>query len=407
MVDATSGITIAVTVTDVEEDGVVTLSEDEPDTGTPLTATLEDGDGSVSGEEWQWARSADGRSNWLNISAATASSYTPGTADEDFYLRASVGYTDNRGSGKRAEGVTKRPVPSVNRRPAFPDAETGERSVDENLRAGANIGAPVAAVDPERNRLTYTLTGTDAGAFDVVASSGQIRRKDALDFETKESYSLTVNVHDGRDGEGNASTTTDATQDVTITVRNLEEAGTVTLGTATGVIQARVEVTAAAERPRRQRQRAHLAVVPVAQRAHQLGQRRGRRHRQIHAPGRSPAPLYPRDGLVHGRQRTQQDHAHGVSPRVAEPPPVNSAPVFPPTETGQRELPEDASGGDTIGAPGRRHRPQRRRRGREQPAEVLAGRRRTRLPSRSMRAPRSSRWRKTWSWTTRPHAPTA
>ena len=40
--------------------------------------------------------------------------------------------------------------------------------MDENTRAGANIGAPVAAVDPESNRLTYTLTGTDADAFTIV-----------------------------------------------------------------------------------------------------------------------------------------------------------------------------------------------------------------------------------------------
>ena len=348
VVDATSGITIA--VTDVEEDGVVTLSEDEPDTGTPLTATLEDGDGSVSGEEWQWARSANGRSNWLNISGATSSSYTPGTADEDFYLRASVEYTDNRGSGKRAEGVTKRPVPSVNRRPAFPDAETGERTVDENIRAGANIGAPVAAVDPERNRLTYTLSGTDAGAFDVVASSGQIRRKDALDFEAKESYSLTVDVHDGRDGEGNASTTTDATQDVTITVRNLEEPGTVTLGTATGVIQARVEVTAALSDPD----------GSVSELTWQWSQSPNGRTNWANVAGADTDKFTPPDGLQRRYIRATASYTdgqgsnkttHGVSPRVAEPPPVNSAPVFPPTETGQRELPEDASGGDTIGVP--------------------------------------------------------
>ena len=52
----------------------------------------------------------------------------------------------------------------------------------------------MAAVDPESNRLTYSLTGTDADAFTIVASSGQLRTKDALDYETKSSYSVTVNV---------------------------------------------------------------------------------------------------------------------------------------------------------------------------------------------------------------------
>ena len=51
----------SVFVVDVEEDGVVTLSAEEPETGTPLTATLEDGDGGVTGEVWLWARSQNGR----------------------------------------------------------------------------------------------------------------------------------------------------------------------------------------------------------------------------------------------------------------------------------------------------------------------------------------------------------
>ena len=189
------------------------------------------------------------RSNWINIADETLSSYTPTDNDEDFYLRATVKYTDNRGSGKRAEAITKRPVPSLNRRPAFPDTETGERTVDENIRAGTNIGAAVAASDPERNRLTYSLTGDDAGAFTIVSSSGQIRVKDALDFETKASYSVTVNVHDGRDGAGATSTDIDNTQDVTITVENVEEPGTVTLTTDVANIAARVEVTASLTDP--------------------------------------------------------------------------------------------------------------------------------------------------------------
>ena len=181
VVDTTTGV--SVTVTDVEEDGVVTLSAEEPESGTPLDATLEDGDGSVSGEQWQWARSENGRTNWINIADETFSSYTPTEDDEDFYLRARVEYADNRGSGKSAEGITTGPVPSENRRPTFPDAEDGDRTVQENTRAGVNVGAPVAAVDPERNRLTYTLTGTDAAAFTIVAGDGpDCGRRTPLDY---------------------------------------------------------------------------------------------------------------------------------------------------------------------------------------------------------------------------------
>ena len=131
VIDATRSADVF--VVDVEEDGVVTLSAVEPETGTPLTATLEDGDGGVTGEMWQWARSENGRTGWTNISGAASSSYTPTVADEDFYLRATVTYTDRRG-GKSAEAVTDGPVPSANRRPRFPSAETGERTVPENTR---------------------------------------------------------------------------------------------------------------------------------------------------------------------------------------------------------------------------------------------------------------------------------
>ena len=352
-VDATASVTV--NIIDVEELGVVTLSADEPESGTALDATLEDGDGNVSGESWQWERSANGRTNWFNIGGATSSTYTPTEDDEDFYLRARVEYTDNRGSGKSAEGITDGPVPSLNRRPAFPDSEDGERSVDENTRTGANIGAPVAAVDPENNRLTYTLTGTDADAF-TITGAGQIKVKDALDFEipgdddSNNVYEVTVNVHDGRDGAGASSTTTDSTQDVTITVENVEEPGTVTLTTLTGVIQARVEVTAALSDD-------DGSVTGVAW---QWSQSPNGRTDWANISGETGTTYTPTDDFErrfiratasytdgHGASKT----ARGVSPRVAKAPPVNSPPAFPSTEDGRREVAEDATGGASVGAP--------------------------------------------------------
>ena len=117
-VDATT--TIAISIPDVEEDGVVTFSSMEPEVGTPLKAALADGDGGVSGEMWQWARSENGRTGWANISGEADATHTPTEADEDFYLRASVTYADRRGSGKSAEAVTSGPVPSENQGPLFP-----------------------------------------------------------------------------------------------------------------------------------------------------------------------------------------------------------------------------------------------------------------------------------------------
>ena len=347
VIDATRSADVF--VVDVEEDGVVTLSAVEPETGTPLTATLEDGDGGVTGEMWQWARSENGRTGWTNISGAASSSYTPTVADEDFYLRATVTYTDRRG-GKSAEAVTDGPVPSANRRPRFPSAETGERTVPENTRRNVNIGAPVAADDPENDGLTYTLTGTDAAAFTIVERTGQLRTSEALDFETKSGYNFTVEVHDGRDGSGNTDTTIDDTQAVTITVENVEEEGTVTLTTDTGTIQARVEVTAALEDD-----------DGPSGVTWQWARSPNGRTLWVNIQGATLAaytPTLEEDRGSYIRATASYTDGHGpnksaaqVSARVGDAPPVNSAPVFPSTEDGRREVEENSAGGTAIGAP--------------------------------------------------------
>ena len=339
-------------VIDVEEPGVVTLPADKPEVETPLQATLADGDGNVSGSRWQWARSANGLTGWTNISGATSSSYTPKEEDGNFYLRASVTYTDRRGGGKSAEAVTSGPVPSENRRPLFPSTEDGQRTVAENTRAGVSIGDPVAAEDPEGDTLTYSLSGTDAGAFTIITSTGQLRTEEALDFETKRSYSVTVEVHDGRDSLGQPSTTGDDTQSVTITVENVEEPGTVTLSTATATIQARVEVTAElidgdgpsgidwqwSRSPNGTTGWVNISNARSARYTPTLGEDAGNYIR---------ATATYTDG--HG---SNSKTANAVSPRVGDPPPVNSAPAFPSTENGQREVAENTDGeiGDPLEA---------------------------------------------------------
>ena len=45
--------------------------------------------------------------------------------------------------------------------------------------------------------LTYTLSGTDATSFAIVADSGQLQTRAALDYETKTDYEVTVTANDG------------------------------------------------------------------------------------------------------------------------------------------------------------------------------------------------------------------
>ena len=192
----TGALDVTITVTNVDEAGVVSLSPAQPQVGTALNATLTDPDGPVSVATWQWARSSDGSTNWGDITGATSASYTPVDGDVDNYLRATASYTDPEGSGKSAQAVSVNRVqaaPVVNTAPAFPTDMT-TRSIAENTATGTNIGAAVTATDTDT--LTYSLSGTDAGSFDIVSTSGQLQTKAALDYERKNSYEIVVTAAD-------------------------------------------------------------------------------------------------------------------------------------------------------------------------------------------------------------------
>ena len=103
-------ISMTINVTNVDEDGAMTLSPEQPKIGTELTAALTDADGGVSDASWRWERSQDNMT-WTAISGATSNTYAPVEADEGNYLRATVVYTDGHGSGKRAQLAFADPVP--------------------------------------------------------------------------------------------------------------------------------------------------------------------------------------------------------------------------------------------------------------------------------------------------------
>ena len=91
--------------------------------------------------------------------------------------------------------------------------------VDENTRAGQNIGSAISASDADSNSLTYSLEGPGkADSFTIVSSSGQIRTRSPLDHETRQSYSVTVKVDD-RQRKANSV----AAKSVTIMVDDVRE----------------------------------------------------------------------------------------------------------------------------------------------------------------------------------------
>ena len=105
-----NSISITIAVTNVDEAGSVSVSSQEPEVGTALTASLADPDGAVSEVSWSWDRSRD-QETWTAISGATLDTYTPVEGDQGHHLRVTVAYTDGYGSGKRAELAFANPVP--------------------------------------------------------------------------------------------------------------------------------------------------------------------------------------------------------------------------------------------------------------------------------------------------------
>ena len=89
---------VTVMVTNVEEDGSVTLSPMNPVVGTAVTATLTDPDMVMEDSVmWQWSKSMTMGGTFMDIDGATSKSYMPVAADEDYYLRATATYTDGYG----------------------------------------------------------------------------------------------------------------------------------------------------------------------------------------------------------------------------------------------------------------------------------------------------------------------
>ena len=234
---------VKVTVTNVDEVGVVTLSRTQPRVGVEVTASLTDPDGSISRLRWQWYNNLTENAN--AIEDATSDTYTP-TADDatnDVVLRARATYADGHGEMKFAVGTADNMVrvDTRNKPPVFADQdkktsgvqnETATREIEENTEALAtddlpdaadvrndNVGSVIMAEDPDPNteQLIYTLSGAYAESFRV-RGNGQIEvaAGSKLDFETKQTYMVTLTAEDSFGASASIM--------VTITVTDMDEA---------------------------------------------------------------------------------------------------------------------------------------------------------------------------------------
>ena len=79
--------------------------------------------------------------------------------------------------------------------PHFHDDSTS-RSVAENVSIGTNVGGTVSAHSPGTYG-RYTLGGTDAASFTINEDNGQLKTNTTLDYETNNSYAVTVTIQKG------------------------------------------------------------------------------------------------------------------------------------------------------------------------------------------------------------------
>ncbi len=220
VVDDTVAVTIE--VADVDEPPVVTgpagPSHPENDTASVAAYSAADPEGSAV----TWGLSGNDAAG-LQISSAGVLSFaaepdfeSPGDAGGDNVYEVTVEASDGSMTGTLDVEAT---VTDVNETPVLSGPAT--MNVDE----GTTTVATYTAADPDSDSITWTLAGNDSADF-TISGSGGLSFRVAPDFESAGDadgdnvYEVTVAASDG---------SFTVTRQVTVTVRNVDETGSVTL----------------------------------------------------------------------------------------------------------------------------------------------------------------------------------
>ena len=111
---------------------------------------------------------------------------------------------------------TPTPLPPTNVAPEFDEGETAIRYVMENAPANQNIGQPVTASDGNGDRITYTMSGTDAASFNFDRNTAQLKTKSGVsyDYDAKASYELSIEARDSSGTTDNITVSVEVTDNV-------------------------------------------------------------------------------------------------------------------------------------------------------------------------------------------------
>ena len=218
-------ITVTITVTDVEE----SLANNAPEftDGSSTTRTVAENTGSgVNIGDAVSATDADDDTLTYSLSGTDSSSFSINSTNGqlrtnaalDYETKASYSVTITVSDGYNGSDtitvtitVTDVDETPANNDPVFTETSPATRSIAENTTSGVNIGSAVSATDADNDTLTYGLTGTDASVFSIDNSNGQLQTSAPLDYETKSSYLVTVNVSDVNGGSDTITVTINIT----------------------------------------------------------------------------------------------------------------------------------------------------------------------------------------------------
>ena len=168
-----------------------TVSASAP-AGTPIGAPLTATDADAGTTLTYSIEGADAASFGINPANGQLLTVAGVTLDRSTYI-VEVVASDGSATSRITVTITVTP----NRAPVFSEGARAPLEAWLRTPAGANVGSPVVATDRDQgDTLTYTLSGADAASFDIVSTSGQIRTRCDLDYETKASYVVTVTATD-------------------------------------------------------------------------------------------------------------------------------------------------------------------------------------------------------------------
>ncbi len=197
-------VPVTVSVTDANDAGVIRLSTTAPRAEESLTATLSDEDGIEEPVYWtpHYESTSDGGGVTGQASEATQTwTLTIPNSRVGQPLRIQADYTDSFGAASATSALTSPVHPASNRAPSV----SGPASVDiaENSSSPWLLGTYIGR-DPDGDELTWSITGTDASAFDELkepASPGaspsrELHLANAADYETQARYDVWVKVSD-------------------------------------------------------------------------------------------------------------------------------------------------------------------------------------------------------------------